>query len=173
MDDIYLKFYFYKILVNNLEEDKNKFFYVAKNIRDKKILSKRLIHILIYYKSFVDYERTIKYIDYLKKLNLQFLEDILSYIVNTPYCRILKYLSFCDKPANIEDIKNIDFYFTEEILHKYENVYYSDKELEKGIKDKFTIQNEKYQIDNELITDEYLKYKEKYLSHTLYRSMVF
>ena len=165
MEDLYLKYYFYKVLAYNKYEDKDKFFYVAKNSDISKIKN-RLIHILIYYKSFVNRELTIKYIDILNKEEVIYLEDILNYIIHKPYCKIVRYIN---KSLNDTDI---DMKYEIVRQHKYSNKFYSDEQLMDGIKNKESIQLEKYQIQNEFLPDKYIRYRDMYLDRTIYRSYV-
>lgn len=166
MEDTYLKYYFYKILAFDNNEDRNKFFYVAKNTDISKIKN-RLIHILLYYKSFVNRNKTIKYIKLLEEEKVAFLEDILDYITSKPYCKILRYIK-----GDIGKITNVDMNYEDQNKFIYDNIYYTDEQLMDGIKDKELIQLEKYEIEDEFITDEYENSKYKYLLRTIFRSSV-
>lgn len=166
MEDTYLKYYFYKILAFDNNEDRNKFFYVAKNTDISKIKN-RLIHILLYYKSFVNRNKTIKYIKLLEEEKVAFLEDILDYITSKPYCKILRYIK-----GDIGKITNVDMNYEDQNKFIYDNIYYTDEQLMDGIKDKELIQLEKYEIEDEFITDEYEDSRHKYLLRTIFRSSV-
>lgn len=165
MEDFYLKYYFYKILGYNNYEDRDKFFYVAKTSDISKI-KHRLIHILTYYKSFVNRELTIKYIDVLNREEIIYLEEILNYILDKPYCKIVRY---ANKSLNDTDI---DMKYTGTREHVYSNKFYSDEQLMNGVKRKESLQLEKYQLEDEFLPDKYIKYRDAYLDRTIYRSYV-
>lgn len=174
MQDDYLKFYFYRILDKNLDKDKNKFFYVAKNASDTNKLVRRLVHILLYYKSFVNYSKTTFFIDKLEKEDFTYLDDTLSYIVSTPYCKIVRYIYSKDKRQSLYSIYeeyNIDFNI-QNYIYEYDNTSYSNGQLFNGIRNRDEIRFQKYKIKNELITDEFISSREEYLSRTVYRSIV-
>jgi len=164
----YLRDYYTKIVVLNDEEDIDKFYFISKNINNKQVLIDRLIHILIYYKSFVNYSKTIECINLLKEGNLNSLDGILDYVTSRPYCRIIRYKEkFMGSKVELE---GYDYNITDINIHNYKNKYYSNKDLEKGLTNIFNIRLEKYNLKDDLIDEDdmYLKiyYTEKILFYT-------
>lgn len=177
MDYNNIKLLFFKIIRDNEDKDKNMFYYLSKNLENKDLINKILIEILIYYKSFVNYNDTIFYIHHLNEKNFIYFEDTLNYIITTPYCRIVRYICFFNnkKKISLEDIYrnyNINFNIPTEYKYSYKEILYNPKDIMKRIKDDFLIKNSKYTIQNEIMDDRFSIYRNYYLDKTIFNRLV-
>ena len=164
-----IKLLFYKILHFNSTYNKDLFFSVCNNYTNKEILKECLIKLLINYKSFSNKTKTLRYIRDLET-NSYNLNEILYYLTNGVYCCILKYVNFKKKvKISIHDI-DIDFKDNTKNNYSYSNIFYDPDNI---FVNELIFKSYKYEIlEKELITSEYLIYRDNYLSMTVYNRII-
>lgn len=159
-----IKLYYYLVLKYNNDKYKNIFFKLV--LENKEIYVNEIISLLLKWKSFCNKELTKQYVKELTNNNFDNINDIIYYLIDGNYCRILHYLyNYNKSTVDIDNVDNTDYKINTSMEFIYNPmIIYSDDEITKVMDNEFEIYRIRFELRDDLYDEKYKYYRTHYFN---------